>query len=85
MLRDNLAGLIEPMIDRTGLMCSVVIRQRHKQGVLQVNRLGKRRPKAILAPTFSLQLGRQAEKAKMARFRSDQIYTNGKRCFSISG
>ena len=40
MLRDDLAGLIEPMVTAREFIRSVVITKRDKPGVLQVHRVG---------------------------------------------
>jgi len=69
MLRDNLAGLIEPMIDCAGVHS---LSGHHKAGqtggMLQVHRVGNRRSEAILAPNFSLENGATGRKQQMARF-----------------
>ena len=52
MLRDNLMGLIEPMIDNAGAQASVGSPQPKNGGMLQVERVGKRRSEAILTPNF---------------------------------
>ena len=64
MLRDNLAGLIEPMVDRAGAHPLGGHQAGIKRRMLQVHRAGNRRSEAILAPTFSVENGRPAEKAK---------------------
>ena len=72
MLRDNLAGLIEPMIARAG--ADPLARSspsRTNRGMLQVQRGGNRRSEAILAQKFWLENGATGRKGKMARFCSD--------------
>jgi len=71
MLRDNLAGLIEPMMDRAELISSVVISKRDKTGdapgppELAIRRL-KRSWRQI-----SRKNGATGRKGKMARFWRD--------------
>jgi hypothetical protein len=43
MLRDNLAGLIEPMLSSGQLITSVVIPSETNWGMLHVDRVGDRR------------------------------------------
>ena len=65
MLRDNLAGLIEPMFESAGAHASAVVQARNG-GMLRVDRVANRRSEAILAPNFSVENGRQAENRKIA-------------------
>ena len=62
MLRDNLAGLIEPMLDSAGAHDSRAV-PGQKRGMLQVDRLANRRSWAILAQNFCLPNGRTSKKA----------------------
>ena len=72
MLRDNLAGLIEPMIARAGAdPLARSSQSRTDQGMLQVHRGGNRRSEAILAQKFWLENGATGRKGTMARFCSD--------------
>ena len=60
MLRDSLAGLIEPMFDSARAHASVVVQKRN--GVmLRVDRVGKRRSETIVAQDFLRESGRPAE------------------------
>ena len=69
MLRNNLAGLIEPMVDHAGAR---PLGGHHKAGpnggVLQVHRVADRRSNAILAQSFSLENGATGRKSKIAGF-----------------
>src|SRR5258708_38423831 len=72
MLRDNLSGLIEPMVDRARASpLGGHPKSRTKRGMLQVHCVGDRRSEAILAPTFSLENGATGRKRKMAWVGSD--------------
>jgi hypothetical protein len=68
MLRNNLAGLIEPMFDSARAHASVVAQKRN-QVMLQVDRVIKCRSEAILAQNFWVENGRPAEKHEMAGLR----------------
>ena len=69
MLRDNLAGLIDPMVNRARAHpLGRSSQSRTNRGMLQVHRVGDRRSEAILAPHFSLENGAPGRKKKLARF-----------------
>jgi hypothetical protein len=80
MLRDNLAGLIEPICDSAGAHASVVAQKLKNGGMLQVNRVGSRRSEAILAPNFPVEDGRQADKKENGRFCTDHGGSRLSRC-----
>ena len=65
MLRDNLVGLIEPMWESARARASVVAQKRN-QVMLQVDQVGERRSKAILAQDFWVESCPCAENTKMA-------------------
>jgi hypothetical protein len=65
MLRDNLVGLIEPMFNSTAREFSMP--RSRKRGMLQVDRVGDRRSKAVLARNFLSKTG-DRKKKKWRRF-----------------
>jgi hypothetical protein len=65
MLRDNLAGLIEPMFDSAGAH-ALALAQDPKRGMLQINLVGNRRSEAILERNFSVENRRQGKIAGLA-------------------
>jgi hypothetical protein len=69
MMRDNLAGLIDPMVNRAGAHpLGRSSQSRTNRGMLQVHRVGDRRSEAILAQDFSLENGAPGRKSKWPGF-----------------
>ena len=69
MMRDNLAGLIDPMVNRAGAHpLGRSSQSRTNRGMLQVHRVGDCRSEAILAQDFSLENGAPGRKSKWPGF-----------------